>query len=166
MKSAQFFVLILLLAVSASNGFTQTVTPSTPKGFEIRKNGSSAGTGSSVGLVSPAKKTKTQVITYTALSKVREWHNSDGKAMKARLLAFPSPIEEKEKNAKAKTPHFIVISEKKVRFLMSHNKKAITYPLEELSQQDQEFIEKIAQAAALAAKAPQEDKSKSSSKNK
>lgn len=162
MNVTQYFIPLFLVAVAVPDGFTQTVSPATPKGFEIRKNGSSAGTGGSVGLVSPPKKAKTQVITYTALSKVRQWHNSDGKAMMARLLAFPSRAEENK--TKGKSPQFTVIHEQKVRFLMIPNNKAITYPLEKLSVQDQEFIEKIAHAAAQAAKSPQEAKADSSSK--
>ena len=154
-------LLILLLGSAAINSQAQTTT-STPKGFEIRKNGSGTGNGSSVGLIPSGKKQKPQVITYTALSKVREWKNSDGKTIKARLLAFPSLIEDQK--TKGETPHFTVIRDQKVRFLISPNNKATLYPLEKLSDLDQEFIEEIARAAARAAESSQQGKEKASVK--
>ena len=149
MNPACLILIIVLLGVSSPIGQAQITVPATAKKFVTRKNGSSTGSGSSVGLVSPAKKRAPQIIIYTTLTKVREWESSDGKTMQARLLAFPSLTE----NTTNKNPHHTVIRDQKVRFLMSPNNKAIIYPLEKLSDFDQEFIEEIAQAAAKAAKA-------------
>ncbi len=170
MKSATLYLVLLFFGSTTPNSLAQTVTPATPKGFEIRKNGSGTGTGSSIGLVSSTNKQTTQVITYTALSKIREWKNTDGKTMKARLLAFsPPPVKN---NAKDKGAQFTVIHDQKVRFLMSPNNKPTIYPLEKLSDFDKEFILKIAKAAAqpanstpLVQKKPQ-SQSNSSSKKK
>jgi len=151
MKPTHIILIMLLLGVVIPTSQAQTTVPASPKKFVTRKNGSGTGTGSSVGLVSSAKKQKPQIITYTALTKVREWENSDGKTMKARLLAFPSLIENNNENITNKNTHFTVIRDQKIRFLMSHNNKAIIYPLEKLSDFDREFIEEIAQAAARAA---------------
>ena len=155
MTPIRLTLITLLLGAGISISQAQTTVPANPKKFETRKNGSSTGTGSSVGLITSAKKPKkrTITITYTVLSKEREWENSEGEMMKARLLAFPSLIENNKESTTNGDKHFTVIRDQKVRFLMSHNSKPTIYPLDKLSNFDQEYIEEIAQAAARAAKA-------------
>ena len=86
-----YALITLLLFSTLFTGQAQTTLPASPKKFVTRKNGSSTGAGSSVGLIPATKKPKTTTITitYTVLTKEREWENIDGKIMKARLLAFP-----------------------------------------------------------------------------
>jgi len=153
MTPARYILIMLLLgvAISTTHGQTTTpATPATPKKFKTRDNGSSTGAGSSVGIISSAKKPKTRTITitYTVITKEREWENTDGKKMKARLLVFPS-LDESE-NAADKNDRYTVIRDQKVRFLMSHNNRPTIYPLEKLSDFDREYIEEVAQAAAAA----------------
>ena len=152
MSLTRFVLILLILGVGIHSGQAQTTLPASPKKFVTRKNGSSTGAGSSIGLIPATKKPKTTTITitYTVLTKEREWENIDGKIMKARLLAFPSLIETTSK----KDSHFTVVRDQKVRFLMSHNKRPAIYPLDKLSDFDREYIEEIVQAAVKAAKTP------------
>jgi len=160
MTLVRLVLFMLLLGVATPKNQAQTATPASPKKFETRKNGSTtekgstAGTGSSVGLVSAGKKQEPKIITYTVLTKVREWENISGKKMRARLLAFPSPGET------SKNTQLIVIRDQKVRFLMSYNNTPAIYPLEKLSDFDREYIEEIALGVAQATKTSSSQKKK------
>lgn len=149
----------------AGEASAQSVVPANPGGFTTRKTGDGRGGiggGSSVGVSTikrDAESVKPIVIQYVAVSKVRDWTNTQGKKMQARLLAFSAPKQ-------GQTGPVEVIRDGKVRFLLATGKEPIDYPLEQLSQPDQIDIKAIAQAAKRApnAKAKGEGESKEGAK--
>ncbi|MCB1232232.1 MAG: hypothetical protein KDN19_18420 [Verrucomicrobiae bacterium] len=141
MKVSLFAFAVLLggLVVSAN---AQLTLPPNPNQVSKRKLGESGGasTGTATVGVKPAGP-KTIVINYVAVSPLRQWTNTEGKQMLARLLAFSAPKEGEDGPVE-------VIREGKVRFLLTGGKEPIDYPLTNLSQTDQIEIKSIAQAAA------------------
>jgi len=137
----------LVAILSPGTADAQIVVPGTPKKFETRGTGG-LGTGSSVGVTAKDPQPKETVTVYfTTVSKSREWTNTEGKNMTAKLVAFVAP-------KRGEQGPVVVINEGKVRFLMSNAKKPIDYPLEKLSQPDQIFVKAIAQAASKGAPNP------------
>lgn len=143
----------IALVLSLGSAIAQDSTEDARKAFEDRLKGKPIGTGggnNSTGItgsggasiVAPSQPAKQVVtITYTAVSPMREWTNSDGKVIKAHLLAFAAPADGKQGPV-------IVIHNKNVRFLLEGgNKKPVDYPLANLSEEDQEFVMRIAEAA-------------------
>ena len=119
----------------------QLTVPPNPNDVSRRKIGESGGGASAAVGVSPAAgASRTIVIQYTAVSPQRQWTNTDGKTMVARLLAFSAPAE-------GGTGPVEVIREGTVRFLLDRGQEPIDYPLARLSQADQIDIKAIAQAA-------------------
>ncbi len=138
MKTPQLF--LLAVVTFASPVLAQTpVTPANPTDFQKRdiSGGSSSGVGIVSGQQAPAK---TVTVHFTAVTPLRVWTNTEGKAMMARLLAYSAPEE-------GKTGPVAVIREGKVRFLLEKTTKPIDYELEKLSDTDRSYIQKLADAA-------------------
>ncbi len=136
-----FVVAALFWSLGVSLTVAQTTVPSTPGEFLKRKLGESGSgsTGTASTGVKPAAP-KTIVIHYVSVSPLRQWSNTEGKTMMARLLAFSAPKEGEQGPVE-------VIREGKVRFLLNGGKEPIDYPLSNLSRIDQTEIKRIAEAA-------------------
>lgn len=106
------------------------------KGQRDLSGGSSAGAS-----LVPRESTAPQTITITAVSPERAWLSEDGLSVTARLLAFHAP-------AKPEDGPTEVIRDGKIRFLRSGDKAPIEFELSRLSEQDQLYVKKIAEAAA------------------
>ena len=138
-----------LLGLAATAGAQNVVIPSQPGKFRVRGAGTGADSGVSVNNpVNPEP--RTVVIQYTAVTPEREWTNTDGKKMIARLLAFSTPKEGES------TP-VEVIREGRVRFLMNLKREPIDYELANLGAEDQVYVKALAQAARTAAQAAAEE---------
>lgn len=120
----------------------QVTVPPNPNEVSRRKIGENgAGGGATVNITpGPSAAARTVVIQYTAVSPIRQWTNTAGKTMIARLLAFAAPKEGDNGPVE-------VIRDGKVRFLLDRGTDPIDYPLDQLSQPDQIDIKAIAQAA-------------------
>ncbi|MFT5471097.1 MAG: hypothetical protein ACI8UO_006230 [Verrucomicrobiales bacterium] len=151
MKTPTSSIACVALFAAALAPLGQTMAEDSPaeaarRALSDRVNGNrSTGTTESGGatIVAPKQQTKTiTTITYTAVSSMREWtRKADGVTMLAHLLAFAAP-KDGEKGP------VIVVYKNNVRFLLDGgNKKPIDYPLAELSEEDQEFVMRIAEAA-------------------
>lgn len=81
------------------------------------------------------------IITLTAVSPERVWISGDGFSVTARLLAFHAP-------AKPEDGPTEVIRDGKIRFLRQGDEAPIEFELARLSDQDQIYVKKIAEAAA------------------
>ncbi len=117
------------------------VVPSNPNSFTKRNLSENGGSGTASVGISGRTPSKVVTITYTAISPLRGWTNTDGKTIQAQLLAFsapepgqPGPVE--------------VIREGKVRLLVPGSKGPVEYPMEKLQEEDKIEIERIAKAAA------------------
>lgn len=141
MKHLPSLILVLCLGLSIASPLHAQipVTPATPTEFKSRNI--SGGSNSGVGIVTrqPQKK---QTITYhfTAVTPIRVWTNTEGKAMQARLLAWSAPKE-------GETGPVEVIRQGKVRFLVEKSTKPINYDLSKLSETDRTYIQKLADTA-------------------
>ena len=130
---------IVSVFLSSSFAWAQVV-PSTPSEFMKRGLGDNGSSGTaSVGV--NEKTPKVITITYTAVSPLKGWTNTDGKTIQAQLLAFaapepgqPGPVE--------------VIRKGKVRLLVPGAKGPVEYPMAKLQEEDKIEIERIAKAAA------------------
>ena len=141
MKSLPLLLLAFSLGLTAVSPLSAQVpvTPATPTEFKTRSvnGGSNAG----VGIVARQPQQK-QTITYhfTAVTPIRVWTNTEGKAMQARLLAWSAPKEGEKGPVE-------VIRKGKVRFLLGKTTKPIDYDLVKLSETDRTYIQKLADAA-------------------
>lgn len=91
---------------------------------------------------------KIEIVTYTAVSKPRQWTDIQGRRIVAQLLAFSAPEP-------GQAGPVVVLREEKVRLLVSGAKEPSIVELAKFSQEDQEFIQGIAKAAAKGAPAPE-----------
>lgn len=134
------FLCLLAVVMIASPVLAQTpVTPANPTDFSKREI--SGGSNAGVGIVSgQPTQPKTITIHFTAVTPLRVWTNTEGKAMMARLLAYSAPEE-------GETGPVEVIREGNVRFLLEKTTKPIDYRLEKLSDTDRAYIQKLANAA-------------------
>lgn len=89
----------------------------------------------------PQEPVAPQIITLTAVSPERVWISGDGLSVTARLLAYHAP-------AKPEDGPTEVIRDGKIRFLRPGDKAPIEFELARLSDQDQIYVKKIAEAAA------------------
>jgi len=106
------------------------------KGKRDLSGGSTAGAS-----LVPREPVAAQIITLTAVSPERVWISGDGLSVTARLLAFSAP-------AKPEDGPTEVIREGKIRFLRPGDKAPIEFELARLSEDDQIYVKKIAEAAA------------------
>ena len=133
--------MLVIVSVFLSSSFAWAqVVPSTPIEFMKRGLGDNGSSGTASVVVSE-KTPKVITITYTAVSPLKGWTNTDGKTIQAQLLAFaapkpgqPGPVE--------------VIREGKVRLLVPGAKGPVEYPMAKLQEEDKIEIERIAKAAA------------------
>jgi len=132
---------LVILSVLLLASFAEAhVTPSNPSEFTKRGLSDSGSSGTaSVGVT--AKPPKVLTITYTAVSPVRGWTNTDGKTIQAQLLAFSAP-EPGQPGAVE------IIREGKFRLLVPGSRGPVEYPMEKLQEEDKIEIERIAKAAA------------------
>ena len=132
-------LVILSILLSASFAGAQVV-PSTPSEFMKRGLGDSGSSGTaSVGVTDKTPKVIT--ITYTAVSPLKGWTNTDGKTIQAQLLAFTAPEPGQPGPVEG-------IREGKVRLLVPGAEGAVEYPMAKLQEEDKIEIERIAKAAA------------------
>lgn len=139
MKTLPLLVLGLFFA-TASSAFAQIpVTPATPTEFKTRSLNGGSNTG--VGIVTrQPQKAQTITLHFTAVTPIRVWTNTEGKAMQARLLAWSAPKEGEKGPVE-------VIRKGQVRFLLQKTSKPIDYDLAKLSETDRTYIQKLADAA-------------------
>ncbi len=107
-------------------------------GSTSRSVGDSGGGASIVAPKQPAP--QVEVVTYIALTELREWKNYKDIKIEARLLAFSAPEE-------GKTGPVEVIKDGKVRFLVEKTRAVFDVALEKMSEEDKALILKIAEQA-------------------
>ena len=132
-------VLPILFAIGMAHAQGQgfPVTPSTPTDFTTRNLGNSVTGASTRSEPKPIEKRK---VTYTAVSKLRDWENTKGKVLSGRLLAFePGNHEDSQKK-------LTLIREGKVRLLVESSKQFYDLSLDTLSKADQEYIAELVKA--------------------
>ena len=119
-----------------------------------RKPGSGdLGGGVGVEFGKPKVPPKPQTIRYTVtiVGKEREWTNDEGKKILASLVAFPKPPEA------AKDAPLEILQEGKIRLMLGEDvQNIVPYPLEKLSEADQEYVSNMALNIRLAADAARE----------
>jgi hypothetical protein len=139
MKTLPLLLLALSFAIAPSLKAQIPVTPATPTEFKTR--GISGGSNSGVGVVTrQPQQAKTITYHFTAVTPIRVWTNTEGKAMQARLLAWSAPKEGEKGPVE-------VIRQGRVRFLLEKTVKPIDYDLVKLSETDRTYIQKLADAA-------------------
>lgn len=107
-------------------------------GSTSRAVGESGGGASIVAPKQPAP--QVEIVTYIALTELREWKNYKDVKIEARLLAFSAPEE-------GKTGPVEVIKDGKVRFLVEKTRAVFDVALEKMSEEDKALIKKIAEQA-------------------
>ncbi|OYV03857.1 MAG: hypothetical protein CFE26_19955 [Verrucomicrobiales bacterium VVV1] len=106
--------------------------PKTPTAFETRNAG-----GTAQGDVSVEKKEgKPTKITYTAVTDSRDWKDTTGKVIRARLLAFDA----------AKGDEANLVRDGKIRLLIDGTKNFSLLSLEKLCTEDRAYIGTLADA--------------------
>ena len=99
----------------------------------------------------PTQPPKTIRIAITVVGKEREWTNNAGVKIMASLLAFPKP-----EGADRNTP-VEILRDGQIRLMRGEDHENIVpYPLEKLSEDDQEFVSNLALNLRLAADAERE----------
>ena len=137
----------LVLIGSTASG---QVVPATPKKFATRAVGGTSSTG--VTSVSPPKTEPIiRTTTYIVLAPSRQWTNSEGKPLVAKLIAFEDITTQTTKadaNNPTQPPKLdgkpTVVRDGKVRLMA--NQKPYEVALDKLSQADQEFIATVKRA--------------------
>lgn len=129
------FLLALAFSVHGLCGQTLPITPATPKAFKKRALGGSLGS-SAVGVREPAK---SKVVTkqFIAVSDLRDFVSTEGKKVRARLIAF-----EEGDATKAKRP-LTLIKESKIRLLVEGKATPSIIPLTRLREEDQDFVRAV-----------------------
>ncbi len=106
--------------------------PKTPTSFETRDAGGTAEGDAAI----QKDEGKTTKVTFTAVTESRDWKDTNGKVIRARLLAFePASGEEAH-----------LVREGKVRLLVDGAKRFSLLPLEKLSTEDRAHIGMLAAA--------------------
>ncbi|BCX47032.1 hypothetical protein HAHE_09400 [Haloferula helveola] len=119
-----------------------------PTAFETEGNGGAARGSVSIRKTRPDQAPKK--ITYIAVCDVRDWKNKEGQVIRACMLAF-------ERNpADPETKPLTLVSEGKVRLLLEGRKQFNLYPLSNLSEEDQNFVDGLIRARKAAAEAAAE----------
>ena len=108
--------------------------PKTPTAFDTETTGS--GNQTSAGIIIPDRSPRK--VTFTAVTGLRDWRNSKGKVVRARLLAFDMG----ETKTGQRTP--TLIKGGKIRLLLKDAKRFSEIPLASLSENDQKFVRKLA----------------------
>ena len=101
----------------------------------------------------PPKRAEPKTIRYelTVVGKPREWTNTTGTKITAALVAFP-----KAPGAEKNTP-IEILKDGKIRLLRGEDYRNVAeYPIEKLSEADQEFVSNLALNIRLAADAERE----------
>jgi hypothetical protein len=137
-----------MLIVTAAGG---QVVPTTPKKFAMRGVGSSA-TNTATGITQTKTEPVIRTTTYIVLAPSRQWTNSEGKPLVAKLIAFEDITTETTKSAAAANPtpqpsipgKPTVISDGKIRLMA--DKKPYEVALAKLSQADQDFVAMVKRA--------------------
>jgi len=113
--------------MSQADGQEQNpMLPKTPTAFETRNAGASAEGDVSVQKVE-GKPTK---ITYTAVTDSRDWKDTTGKVIRARLIAFDAP----------KGDEANLVREGKVRLMVDGARNLSLLPIEKLCTEDRTYI--------------------------
>ena len=138
--------LLLLSArlAQGQGGLSFPVTPASPTDFETRNLGDQL---SGVGTFSKPEPPKKIRLTFTVVSKLREWKNAKGAVVRGNLIAF-EPGDHTD-SQKALT----LIREGKVRLLIEGAQNFHELALSSLSQADQEYVAGLDKARREAAAA-------------
>jgi len=132
-----FFALCLWSILPSEGAHAQLGTG----GFGEKGQRDLSGSSTAGATLAPREPAAPQVMTLTAVSPERVWISGDGLSVTARLLAFHAP-------AKPEDGPTEVIRDGKIRFLRPGDKAPIEFELARLSDQDQIYVKKIAEAAA------------------
>ena len=153
MNTKQWLLCAGLMIQSGSCASAQVV-PTTPRKFTTRDIGGSSTAGVSV-TPPPKQEPMVRTTTYIVLAPLRQWTNSDGKPLMAKLIAFEEITVQTTKaealgNTKPEPPKLngkpTVVRDGKVR-LMADN-KPYEVAVDKLSPADQEFINTMKRAIA------------------
>jgi|GEM_PF-5104966 len=126
-------VVILVSFLVMTKGATDPAADARKRMSE-RINGGSTTIGPSGG----GRKVVTTYLTY--VSPLREWSAADGRTMQGRLVAFSAPRP-------GESGPVEVIRSGKVRLMRAGSQKAVDFPIENLSEDDQAFVKRVAEAA-------------------
>ena len=122
-------------------------------GKPVRPGGGDLGGGVGIEYGQPKFPSKPQTIKYTVtiVGKAREWTNNEGKKINAALVAFPKDP------AAAEDAPIEVLKEGNIRLMLGEDvENIVPYPLEKLSEADQDFVSNLALNIRLAADAARE----------
>ena len=139
MRAIPSRVCCLVLLLSCFLYAMATAQRIVPPNSKFDKRGTNSGSNTGASVVKP-KNPAPVTVTYTAVSPERAFTNLEGKGILAQLLAFSAP-------AKPGDGPVEVIRDGKILLLVSKTKKPVEYPLENLSDPDQDYVNKIAHAA-------------------
>ena len=144
------FLAIIFLTVFGSaashgqNGFVFPVTPATPTDFVPRNVGASVN-GTAV-LIEPPVPQKVKV-TFTAVSPLRAWMNTEGKALRGSLIAFEAGDHSQSQK------ELTIVRDGKVRLLVEGRNNFSLIALSFFSRKDQDYIIELIKARKEAAAA-------------
>ena len=122
-------------------------------GKPVGPRGGDLGGGVGIEYGKPQFPTKAKTITIKEIivSREREWTNNEGKKIKAALVAFRKAPDA------AKDAPIEILKEGKVRLMLNEDlQNIVPYPLEKLSEADQEFVSNLALNFRLSADAARE----------
>lgn len=121
----------------------QVTPPYNPTiGPEVRDGGTRTNNGVSIRRepAQPARK-----VTYVVVSPVREWHDVEDRSIRASLVAFDNPARPDAENEEK--PPRILVRAGKVRLWVEGSKTVSEFPLSRLSDEDQRYVRRMAEAA-------------------
>ena len=132
--------ILAFVALASGALWPEVVVPAMPKKLTTRGIGSGAGISSGGVKIGPEESTnrkKTIHIVYIAVSPVREWQDERGRSVTGSLLAYETG------DAKAVKGPFTIVKEGQIRLLKKGGTKPLPFPLDALSERDQDFVRKL-----------------------
>lgn len=140
----KFMVLLapaLVLSLSAAPDEDDGPIPQTPTAFETRNTGRTTEESA----VIRREEGKTRKITYSTVTVSREWRDTKGTVIRARMLAFEAAPGQAQP----------VVKDGKVRLLVEGKTRFNLLPLARLSHEDQEFVKTLIATRAKASASPE-----------
>ena len=132
---ASSFLFTLLTAVSSAQT-SFPVSPATPGGFTTRSTGDLSSGTSVTSKKAPPKPIK---VSYTIVGELRQWTNTKGASIHARLLAFETGDPAKADPNRVLT----LIRDGKIRLLVEGKNTFNELQLSTLSSPDQEYVTEL-----------------------